>query len=68
MGIAPFFLDDVLVPARRMSHAALARSFDRLYRADRTLKSSRVDPDLILSKLVQELAEDADGRRATSSG
>ncbi|HET6282540.1 MAG TPA: DNA polymerase III subunit delta [Polyangia bacterium] len=68
VGIAPFFLDDVLIPARRMSQAALARSFERLYRADKTLKSSRVDPDLILSKLVQELAEDADGRRATSSG
>jgi DNA polymerase-3 subunit delta len=63
VGIAPFFLDDVLVPARRMSHAALERSFDRLYRADRTLKSSRVDPDLVLSKLVQQLAEDAGARR-----
>jgi DNA polymerase-3 subunit delta len=63
VGIAPFFLDDVLVPARRMSQAALERSFDRLYRADRTLKSSRVDPDLVLSKLVQSLAEDAGSRR-----
>jgi DNA polymerase-3 subunit delta len=63
VGISPYFLDDVLGPARRMSQAALARSFERLYRADKTLKSSRVDPDLILSKLVQELAEDAAGRR-----
>jgi DNA polymerase-3 subunit delta len=63
VGIAPFFLDDVLIPARRMSQAALERSFDRLYRADRTLKSSRVDPDLVLSKLVQSLAEDASARR-----
>jgi DNA polymerase-3 subunit delta len=63
VGIAPFFLDDVLVPARRMSHAALERSFTRLYRADRTLKSSRVDPDLVLSKLVQSMAEDAAARR-----
>jgi DNA polymerase-3 subunit delta len=63
VGIAPFFLDDVLVPARRMSHATLGRSFDRLYQADRRLKSSRVDPDLVLSKLVQSLAEDAAARR-----
>jgi DNA polymerase-3 subunit delta len=63
VGIAPFFLDDVLVPARRMSHATLERSFGRLYRADRVLKSSRIDPDLILSKLVQQLAEDAGARR-----
>jgi len=62
VGIAPFFLDDVLVPARRMSHATLERSFGRLYRTDRILKSSRVDPDLVMSKLVQQLAEDA-GRR-----
>jgi DNA polymerase-3 subunit delta len=63
VGIAPFFLDDVLIPARRMSAAALERGFARLYRADRTLKSSRVDPDLVLSKLVQSLAEDAGARR-----
>ncbi|HEY2900661.1 MAG TPA: DNA polymerase III subunit delta [Polyangia bacterium] len=59
VGIAPFFLDDVLIPARRMSAAALERSYERLYQADKTLKSSRIDPDLILSKLVQQLAEDA---------
>jgi DNA polymerase-3 subunit delta len=63
VGIAPFFLDDVLAPARRMSHATLERSFGRLYAADRQLKSSRVDPDLVLSKLVQSLAEDASARR-----
>ena len=62
VGIAPFFLDDVM-PARRISHATLERSFGRLYRADRVLKSSRIDPDLILSKLVQQLAEDASARR-----
>jgi DNA polymerase-3 subunit delta len=65
VGIAPFFLDDVLGPAKRMSHATLQRGYERLYRADRTLKSSRVDPGLILSKLVQELAEDAAGRPAS---
>jgi len=64
VGINPYFLDDVLVPARRMSRAALARAFERLYQADQALKSSRVDAELIVSRLVQGLAEDASSRRA----
>jgi DNA polymerase-3 subunit delta len=59
VGIAPFFLDDVLIPARRMSVAALERSFRRLYQSDRTLKSARIDPDLFITRLVRHLAEDA---------
>jgi DNA polymerase-3 subunit delta len=62
VGINPYFLDDVLVPARRMSAAVLARSFERLYVADQALKSSRVDPEVIVSRLVQSLAEDASPR------
>lgn len=61
VGINPYFLDDVLVPARRMSRAALERAFERLYRADVDLKSSRIDPELALSRLVQALTEDAAG-------
>ena len=34
VGINPYFLDDVLVPARRMSRAALERALERLYQAD----------------------------------
>lgn len=63
VGIAPFFLDDVLAPARRMSEVALERSFRRLYLSDRTLKSSRIDPDLYITRLVRQLAEDASARR-----
>jgi DNA polymerase III subunit delta len=59
VGISPYFLDDVLVPARRMSAPVLARAFERLYQADQALKSSRVDPELIVSRLVQAMAEDA---------
>ena len=59
VGIAPFFLDDVLVPARRMSEAALERSFRRLYQSDRSLKSSRIDPELSITRLIRQLAEDA---------
>jgi DNA polymerase-3 subunit delta len=57
VGINPYFLDDVLVPARRMSRAALERAFERLYTADVELKSSKLDPEIALSRLVQTLAE-----------
>ena len=63
VGLAPYFLDDVLVPARRMSERALAQSFELLYQADRTLKSSRVDPDLQVARLVRGLAQLASARR-----
>jgi DNA polymerase-3 subunit delta len=62
VGVPPFFIDDILVPARRMSARTLARSFERLYRADKALKSSRVDGELLLSRLVEELADDVKGR------
>jgi DNA polymerase-3 subunit delta len=62
VGMSPYFLDDVLIPAKRMSRAALARAFERLYQSDQALKSSRVDDDLIVSRLVQSLAEDASAR------
>jgi DNA polymerase-3 subunit delta len=57
VGINPYFLDDVLVPAKRMSRAALERALERLYQADLAVKTSRVDPELALSRLVQSLAE-----------
>jgi DNA polymerase-3 subunit delta len=62
VGVAPFFLDDILAPANRMSVAALRRSFLCLYRADRSLKSSRIDPELQMMRLVRQLAEDASAK------
>jgi DNA polymerase-3 subunit delta len=64
IGLPPFFLDDALVPARRMSVATLERSLRRLHTADRMLKSSRVDPDVQIARLVMGLAEDAAGSSA----
>ena len=61
VGMSPHFLDDVLVPARRMSTAALARSFDLLYQADQKLKSSRIDPDIQITRLVAALTQQASG-------
>jgi DNA polymerase-3 subunit delta len=63
VGIAPFFLDDILIPAGRMSTLALKRSFMHLYQADRSLKSSRVDPDVQMLRLVRQLAEAATPKR-----
>jgi DNA polymerase-3 subunit delta len=62
IGIAPFYLDDILAPAKRMTVAQLRRSYRRLYQADRSLKSSRVDPDLQITRLVRQLVEDASAR------
>lgn len=63
VGISPYFLDDVLIPAKRISRAALVRAFERLFQADLGLKTSRLDPEITLSRLVQTLAEDAAGSR-----
>ena len=63
VGIAPHFLDDILIPARRMSTSALERSFALLYEADRRLKSSRVDPEIQISRLVLALVQEASGAR-----
>ena len=62
VGINPYFLDDVLVPARKMSTAALEKSFELLYEADRKLKSSRIDPDIQVARLVRQLCDKAAGR------
>jgi DNA polymerase III subunit delta len=59
VGMSPHFLDDVLVPARRMSTGALARSFSLLYEADKCLKSSRVDPDIQITRLIAALCDQA---------
>lgn len=64
VGIAPFFLDDILIPAGRMTTTALRRSFMHLYKADRSLKSSRVDPDVQMMRLVRQLAEEATPTRS----
>src|SRR5262245_20371761 len=57
VGINPYFLDDIMVPARRMSRASVDSALERLFQADLALKTSRVEPDLALSRLVQSLAE-----------
>ncbi|HXU64680.1 MAG TPA: DNA polymerase III subunit delta [Polyangia bacterium] len=64
VGINPYFLDDILVPAKRMTRASLAGAFERLFQADVDLKSSKLDPDVALARLVQTLAESSAGTAA----
>jgi DNA polymerase-3 subunit delta len=59
VGINPYFLDDILVPAKRMSREALERGFERLYQADLGLKTARLEHELVLGRLVEKLADDA---------
>ena len=61
-GVPAFFLDEILGPARRMSASALRRGFERLYQADLQLKSSRIDDELLVTRLVRRLVEDAGAR------
>ena len=59
LGIPPFFVEGIEKQARRLDgdgHAA-ARMHDALFRADRDLKSSRLDDARILERLVLELTE-----------
>jgi DNA polymerase-3 subunit delta len=65
VGINPYFLDDILVPAKRMTRASLAGAFERLFQADVDLKSSKLDPDVALARLVQTLAESSAGTAAS---
>lgn len=62
IGMSPYFLDEILEPARRLPEAALRRAHERLYRSDRALKSSRLDGDLQIGRLVREMAADLAGR------
>jgi DNA polymerase-3 subunit delta len=64
IGVPPFFLDDFLGPARRMSVAALERSLLRLHQAERAFKgASKMDPEIQLGRLVRALAEESSARR-----
>ncbi len=62
IGVPPFAVDEVLAPARRMTHAVLLRGYERLYEADQRLKGgSKTDPEVLVMRLVRDMAEDASG-------
>lgn len=53
--VHPFFAKDYVEQARRLSQGGWARRFQALYACDKSLKSSRHKPNLILEKLVRTL-------------
>jgi len=55
LGIHPFFVGDILDQARRFSAEALERTHRALFRADLSLKSSRLSEGMILERLVLSL-------------
>jgi len=55
LGIPPFFVDDMMRQARTMNGARAARMHDALFRADKNLKSSRLEDARILEGLILEL-------------
>jgi len=62
IGVPPFALDEILAPARRMNARTLVGAFERFYRNDRAMKSTRVDADLLLSRAVERLCDEIRGR------
>jgi DNA polymerase-3 subunit delta len=57
LGVPPFFVDGIEAQARRLGRADLERMHDALFRADRELKSSRLDDARILELLILELTK-----------
>lgn len=61
IGVPPFALDEILAPARRLNARTLVGAFERFYRNDRAMKSTRVDADLLLSRAVERLCDEIRG-------
>jgi DNA polymerase III delta subunit len=57
LGVPPFFVDGITDQARRLDGGAISRMHDALYRADVDLKSSRLDDERILERLILELTQ-----------
>lgn len=53
--VHPYFAKDYVAQARRLPAGGWARRFQALYACDKSLKSSRHKPNLILEKLVRTL-------------
>ena len=53
--VHPYFLRDFVRQARSFRDADFARLLDRIYETDRSLKSSRVAPELHLHRLVSDV-------------
>lgn len=60
--VPPFFVSSYLEQAAHHRPEELARAFDALHRADILLKSSPIDPEVVLHQAVGELALGGGGR------
>jgi DNA polymerase III subunit delta len=64
LGVPPFFVDGIAAQARKRDAAGFARMHDAVFRADKTLKSSRLDDDRIMEQLILELTDRGSGGSA----
>jgi DNA polymerase III subunit delta len=55
LGIPPFFVEGIMNQARRLDPPRLSRMHDALFRADKMLKSSRLEDARLLEKLVLDM-------------
>lgn len=55
VGIRPFLVDPLTVQSRRYATAELCAALDAVARADVRLKSSRLDPGVVLDRLLLEV-------------
>jgi DNA polymerase-3 subunit delta len=64
LGVPPFVVDKLEAQAKRFDPAGLRRMHAAIYRADRTLKSSKLQDDRVMELLVLELARKRPAARA----
>jgi DNA polymerase III subunit delta len=57
LGIPPFFVDGIADQARRFDRPRLTRMHDALFRADKLIKSSRLEDTRLMELLILELTE-----------
>jgi DNA polymerase-3 subunit delta len=56
LGLNPYFIDGIVRQARRYTARGLRRAFELLYDADTMLKSSKVEDEIVVERLIVELA------------
>jgi DNA polymerase-3 subunit delta len=57
LGMPPFFVDGIIEQARRADASAFPRMHQALFEADRALKSSRLEDERLLERLILQLTQ-----------
>jgi DNA polymerase III delta subunit len=68
LGLPPFVVEKLEAQARRLSGEALRAMHHAVYRADRTLKSSRVEDERVMERLILELSRETTRGGARRAG